>query len=378
MASSISVSSTASSSALHAHRLQQPFAEAAASSSVSFNSQKQGFLTGNRLFLDSVAPKGRNGGEKVFTVRASVETAAPAAAKKQSRKNDEGLVVNTYKPKTPYIGKCLLNSKIVGDDAPGETWHMVFSTEGLVKYREGQSIGVVPPGVDQNGKPHKLRLYSIASSAPGDFGDYKTVSLCVKRLVYLNDKGEEVKGVCSNFLCDLKPGEEVSITGPVGKEMLMPTDPNATIIMLATGTGIAPFRGFLWRMFFEKHEDYKFKGLAWLFLGVPTSSSLLYVDEYERMKKIAPDNFRYDLAISREQANAKGEKMYIQTRMAEYADELWELLKKDNTFVYMCGLKGMEKGIDDIMTGLAARDGYDWAQYKKDLKKNEQWNVEVY
>ena len=75
------------------------------------------------------------------------------------------------------------------------------------------------------------------------------------------------------------------------------------------------------------------------------------------MKKAAPDNFRYDLAISREQSNSKGEKMYIQTRMAEYADELWELLKKDNTFVYMCGLKGMEKGIDDIMTSLAARDG---------------------
>ena len=81
------------------------------------------------------------------------------------------------------------------------------------------------------------------------------------------------------------------------------------------------------------------------------------LQEYEKMKKIAPDNFRYDLAISREQSNSKGEKMYIQTRMAEYADELWELLKKDNTYVYMCGLKGMEKGIDDIMTGLAARDG---------------------
>jgi ferredoxin--NADP+ reductase len=70
-----------------------------------------------------------------------------------------------------------------------------------------------------------------------------------------------------------------------------------------------------------------------------------------------PDNFRLDFAVSREQANAKGEKMYIQTRMAEYAEELWQLLQKDNTFVYMCGLKGMEKGIDDIMTSLAERDG---------------------
>lgn len=75
------------------------------------------------------------------------------------------------------------------------------------------------------------------------------------------------------------------------------------------------------------------------------------------MKSKSPDNFRVDYAISREETNAKGEKMYIQTRMAEYAEELWELLKKDNTYIYMCGLKGMEKGIDDIMGSLAARDG---------------------
>lgn len=75
------------------------------------------------------------------------------------------------------------------------------------------------------------------------------------------------------------------------------------------------------------------------------------------MKERAPKNFRVDYAVSREQTNEKGEKMYIQTRMAQYAEELWELLKKDNTYVYMCGLKGMEKGIDDIMVSLAAKDG---------------------
>ncbi|GMP32019.1 hypothetical protein CsSME_00005972 [Camellia sinensis var. sinensis] len=283
----------------------------------------------------------------VVSIRAQVTTEAPAKVEKVSKKMEEGVVVNKYRPKDPYIGRCLLNTKITGDDAPGETWHMVFSTEGEVPYREGQSIGVIPDGIDKNGKPHKLRLYSIASSALGDFGD-------------------------------LKPGAEVKITGPVGKEMLMPKDPNATVIMLATGTGIAPFRSFLWKMFFEKHVDYKFNGLAWLFLGVPTSSSLLYKEEFEKMKEKAPENFRLDFAVSREQTNEKGEKMYIQTRMAQYAQELWELLKKDSTYVYMCGLKGMEKGIDDIMADLAAKDGINWMEYKKQLKKAEQWNVEVY
>uniref|UniRef100_A0A2N9FQU6 ferredoxin--NADP(+) reductase n=1 Tax=Fagus sylvatica TaxID=28930 RepID=A0A2N9FQU6_FAGSY len=266
-------------------------------------------------------------GRKLFHIRAQV-TQAPAKVEKVSKKDDEGVVVNKFKPKEPFIGKCLLNSKITADDAPGETWHM-----GKFPYREGQSIGIIPDGIDKNGKPHKLRLYSIASSALGDFGNSKTVSLCVKRLVYTNDQGEEVKGVCSNFLCDLKPGADVKITGPIGKEMLMPKDPNATVIMLATGTGIAPFRSFLWKMFFEKHESYKFNGLAWLFLGVPTSSSLLYKDEFGKMKEKAPENFRVDYA-------------------------------------------GMEKGIDDIMVSLAAKDGIDWLEYRRQLKKAEQWNVE--
>ncbi|CAN6271102.1 unnamed protein product [Urochloa humidicola] len=315
---------------------------------------------------------------QVSTTETAEAAAAPAKKEKVSKKQEEGVVTGKYKPSEPYVGRCLLNTRITGDNAPGETWHMVFSTQGEIPYREGQSIGVIADGVDKNGKPHKLRLYSIASSAIGDFGDSKTVSLCVKRLVYTNDQGEIVKGVCSNYLCDLKPGSPVKITGPVGKEMLMPKDPNATIIMLATGTGIAPFRAFLWKMFFEEHDDYKYTGLAWLFLGVPTSDTLLYKEELEKMKEIAPDNFRLDFAVSREQTNAAGEKMYIQTRMAEYKEELWELLKKDNTYVYMCGLKGMEKGIDDIMVDLAAKDGIDWFEYKKQLKKGEQWNVEVY
>ena len=67
----------------------------------------------------------------MVSVRAQVTTEAPAKVVKESKKNEEGVVVNKFKPKDPYIGRCLLNTKITGDDAPGETWHMVFSTEGM-------------------------------------------------------------------------------------------------------------------------------------------------------------------------------------------------------------------------------------------------------
>lgn len=89
--------------------------------------------------------------------------------------------------------------------------------------------------------------------------------------------------------------------------------------------------------------------------------------EFEKMKEKVPENFRLDFAVSREQTNEKGEKMYIQTRMAQYAEELWELLKKDSTYVYMCGLKGMEKGIDEIMTPLAAKDGKSNKKHNQNL-----------
>merc|ERR1711879_716572 len=153
---------------------------------------------------------------------------------------------------------------------------------------------------DKKGQtPAKIRLYSIASSAVGDDETSKTVSLCVKRVVELDGKhvnrevGEDkpdkagtgfpdnkvYRGVCSNHICDMSEGDEVLITGPTGAEMLLPTDQSSNIIMLATGTGIAPMRSYLRLLFKDKaganaDGSRKFTGLAWLFMGVPYSKSL--------------------------------------------------------------------------------------------------------
>merc|ERR1719218_7974 len=210
-------------------------------------------------------------------------------------------------------------------DANWETVHVTFDHGGKFPYLEGMSLGIVAPGPDKKGQtPAALRLYSIASSAVGDDQTSNTVSLCVKRVVELDGKfanrevGEDkadkagtgfpknrvYRGVASNYICDLNVGDEVEITGPVGTEMLLPDDPNAVIIMLATGTGIAPMRSYLRYLFIDKAGEApdgsrKFKGLAWLFLGVPYSKSLLYDDENQMYKKNFPDQFRYEYAISR-------------------------------------------------------------------------------
>jgi len=166
--------------------------------------------------------------------------------------------VNVYKNKAPFTGKVVSTKRIVGPKATGETCHIIIDHKGEFPYWEGQSWGVIPPGVrEKDGKPHSVRLYSIASSRYGDDMTGQTGSLCVRRATYwcpeLKADDPAKKGVCSNFLCDTKPGDEVQMTGPAGKVMLLPEeDPSTDYIMVATGTGIAPYRGFVRRLFFEK------------------------------------------------------------------------------------------------------------------------------
>ncbi|MBE9045019.1 ferredoxin-NADP reductase [Pleurocapsales cyanobacterium LEGE 10410] len=298
------------------------------------------------------------------------------------KKEKQKVPVNIYRPKNPYVGKCIDIYDLVEEGGIGTCRHMTFDLSGGdLHYIEGQSIGIVPPGVDDKGKPNKLRLYSIASTRHGDNLDGKTVSLCVRKLEYKHpETGEHVEGVCSSFLCGLEPGNEVSITGPVGKEMLLPEDEDANIVMIATGTGIAPFRAYLWRMFLEgdKNPDYNFKGLAWLFFGIPKTENILYKDKLEKLAQEYPDNFRMDYAISREQKNSEGGKMYIQHRIAEHADQLWELMQNPKTHTYICGLKGMEGGIDEALSAAADKHGVNWDEYRKAMKKEHRWHVETY
>ena len=310
---------------------------------------------------------------------------AKVPAELEKMNNTDNLPMNTFNSKKPFTATIRSVERMVGPNATGETVNIIIETKGDIPFVEGQSYSVIPPGtkVNSRGKevPHGVRLYSIASSRYGDDFDGKTTTLCVRRATYwdpeLKKEDPAKKGICSNFLCDAKPGTEILMTGPTGKILLMPDDPNAAVIMVATGTGIAPFRSFWRRMFFEDTPGYKFGGLAWLFMGAANKDCTLYDDEIADILATNPDQFRVDYALSREMTNQAGGKMYIQDKMAEYADEIFDLLDK-GAYIYFCGLKGMMPGIQETLERVAKEKGLDWDKVFEEYKESGRWRVEVY
>jgi ferredoxin--NADP+ reductase len=228
--------------------------------------------------------------------------------------------------------------------AAGFVRHVELDVSGTLlenNFRAGQSFGVVPPGTDAQGRPHKLRLYSIASPTRGEDGSGRVLATTVKRTI--DEHWENHKlfvGVCSNYLCDLSPGDEVLVTGPAGKRFLLPADPAAhDYVFFATGTGIAPFRGIVMDL-----ARAGFPSRAVLVMGSPYATDLLYHTELEAVARAHP-GFRYLTAVSREVNQDCGRRLYVQDRLSTHAAELGALLVSRRTLVYVCGIAGMELGI---------------------------------
>ncbi len=266
------------------------------------------------------------------------------------------LAVNIYKLNNPLSGTIVDNKRITGaaHGLDNDVRHIVIRFDGNYPYVPGQSVGIIPPGVDsRSGKPNGLRLYSIASTRKGDKGDGKTVSICVVRHFFDNPKTGQKRqpGVASNYLCDLKPNDQVKMTGPAGKHFVLPDDfLDRDIVFVATGTGIAPFRGMLIEMF---EAGYKKK--VCLYLGVPYKDTILYDNEFKALAAKYP-NFHYSIAISREETNpypnaitTRQNKMYVQVRMYEDRELLSKIFSRSNSLIYLCGLKGMEDGIYPLL-----------------------------
>jgi len=279
---------------------------------------------------------------------------------------------NLYGPKTPTQATVVGNFKVNEAGTSNETHHIVIDFGNMpFPVLEGQSVAIVPPGVDASGKPHHARQYSIASPRNGERAGYNNVSLTVKRVVEDHD-GKAVQGVCSNYLCDVKVGDTIQVIGPFGSSFLMPNHPRSNIVMICTGTGSAPMRGMTeWRR--RLRQTGKFEGgKLILFFGARTQQELPY---FGPLQKLPKDFIDINFAFSRTPGQPK---RYVQDAMRERAADLVALLKDPNTYFYVCGLKSMEEGVVLALHDVATQAGLDWEALGSTLKKEGRLHLETY
>ncbi|QCB44689.1 benzoyl-CoA 2,3-epoxidase subunit BoxA [Hydrogenophaga sp. PAMC20947] len=253
-----------------------------------------------------------------------------------------------------------------------DTHHIVLDFGSLpFPVLEGQSIGVVPPGLDTNGRPHVARQYSIASPRNGERPGYNNLSLTIKRVLE-DHQGQAVRGVASNFMCDLKVGDKVEVMGPYGTSFLMPNHPRSNIVMICTGTGSAPMRAMTeWRR--RQRASGKFEsGKLLLFFGARTQEELPYFGPLQNLPK---DFIDIHLAFSR---TPGAPKRYVQDAMRERAADLAVLLQDRNTCIYVCGLKSMEEGVLLALRDVAIKAGLSWNTLSTSLKNEGRLHLETY
>jgi benzoyl-CoA 2,3-epoxidase subunit A len=280
---------------------------------------------------------------------------------------------NLYGPKSgPTTATVVGNVKVNEAGTENETHHIVLDMGSMpFPVLEGQSIAIIPPGADAQGKPHHARQYSIASPRNGERAGYNNLSLTIKRVVS-DHQGQPVRGVASNYMCDLAVGDKVQVIGPFGTSFLMPNHPRSNIVMICTGTGSAPMRAMTeWRR--RLRASGKFEGgKLLLFFGARTKEELPYFGPLMNLPK---DFIDINLAFSRTPGQPK---KYVQDLMRERAADLAALLGDANTCFYVCGLKAMEEGVVLALRDVATQAGLSWESVGATLKKEGRLHLETY
>lgn len=279
---------------------------------------------------------------------------------------------NLYPPKAPTTATVVGNFNCTEAGFESQTHHVVLDFGSLpFPVLEGQSIGIVPPGTDALGKRHHARQYSVASARNGERPGYNNLALTVKRVTSDHD-GTPVRGVASNYVCDLKVGDTVEVVGPFGHSFLMPNHPKSHVVMICTGTGSAPMRAMTeWRRRLRKSGKFE-GGKLMLFFGARTQQELPYFGPLQSLPK---DFIDINLAFSRTPGQPR---RYVQDRMRERAADLAELLKDGNSHFYVCGLKSMEEGVLLALRDVAADAGLDWESLAATLAREGRLHLETY
>lgn len=259
--------------------------------------------------------------------------------------------------------------RLTAENSSAEVRELLLDIQGPFHFEVGLSVGVLAPGQSEFGQTEHLRLYSVADIPVPIEGGVR-IHIAVRRCFYVDEyNGETYPGVASNYLCDLRPGDTLTLTGPYGLPFEVPQRPDANLVLIATSTGIAPFRALV-RHLYENETHWK--GKLWLFYGGRTGLDLAYLNDERN------DFARYYQQETFEAFRALSSRPDW-TDTVDWGDvihnrgeELWHMLESPQTYVYVAGLKSVATALEVEFTALAG-GAKEWARRKAELVAGRRW-----
>jgi ferredoxin--NADP+ reductase len=272
----------------------------------------------------------------------------------------------------PTIPAVVKASERITPEHGEEVRHLILEVlDPDSQFVEGQSIGILPPESHACAPSHHLRRYSIANARPVPLGGGIILDILVRRCFGTDAvSGAQAPGVTSNFLCDAKPGDELTISGPYLNPFRMPLDNRANLLMIGAGTGISPFRTFVQHIY-ERRGDWK--GQVRLYYGGPNGLDLLYIND--QTADLA--DYYDDKTFRAFRALGSGLPTSHSDGPAEHVRDAWGLLNEPNTHVFLSGLNSVARGFEQVMAEQAGSPE-SWAQLKQRLIDEGRWSELTY
>ncbi|MCU7843403.1 MAG: oxidoreductase [Candidatus Thiodiazotropha sp. (ex Monitilora ramsayi)] len=261
-------------------------------------------------------------------------------------------------------------------DSTDEVRQLVLQIDDpAFRYAAGQSIGVLVPGPHEFGNEFHHRRYSIANPAQTGNAEAAELEILVKRCFYIDEiSGERYPGIASNYLCDAKPGDKIRITGPFRSPFKVPADNTCNLLMIGTGTGVAPFRAFT-QQIYDQHGSWK--GDVRLFYGDQGGMNLLYLNDKQDDLGHYYDDASFKAFSALIDKPLRDAADGLQESLSAHTDECLRLLRDPKTYVFLAGQEKAAAVFAKVMAEAFGSED-EWKELKKQLVNEDRWAELLY
>ena len=237
-----------------------------------------------------------------------------------------------------------------------------------------QSFGVLVKATGEFGNTVHHRLYSVAD-IPEKKNGKPLIKLLVKRCSYVDEfSGELYDGVASNYLCDRKVGDEITITGPHSLPFVVPADKKSNLILIGMGTGIAPFRAFV-KHIYKNVKDWE--GKIRLFYGARSGLELLYLNDKNGDLTNYYDEDTFEAFHALSPRPHWSDPIALEAAIEERAAEIVEMLSQSNTYIYVAGYEKIKEMLDKAFSKILGSKEK-WETRKAELIAGKKWAEVIY